>query len=135
MKIISFSKLPKLSFVYALSLFMMIGVGHLSAEAKPSVKKESFGKTTDGKAVDIYTVTNSKGAEARIITYGATVVSVKVPDKAGKFDDVVLGYDTLDGYLKDASYLGNIIGRYANRIANGKFSLNGKEYTLVKNNG
>ena len=107
----------------------------VSGAAKPAVKKESFGKTTDGKVVEIYTLTNSKGAEAKIINYGAIVVSLRMPDKNGTFADVVLGYDTLAGYEKDTFYIGGIVGRYANRIAKGVFSLNGKEYKLVKNNG
>jgi aldose 1-epimerase len=106
-----------------------------TSEAKPSVKKQLFGKTKEGIAVDIYTLTNSKGVEAKIINYGAVVVSLKVPDRGGNFVDVVLGYDTLDGYLNDTAYLGVILGRFGNRIAKGKFSLNGTEYTLVKNNG
>ncbi|HQU82916.1 MAG TPA: aldose epimerase family protein [Pyrinomonadaceae bacterium] len=107
----------------------------MSIQAKPKVKKESFGKTTDGKAVEIYTLTNSSGAEAKIINYGGRVVSLKMPDKNGKFEDVVLGYDDLKGYENDNAFFGGIIGRFGNRIAKGKFSLNGKEYTLAKNNG
>lgn len=114
---------------------MLLFGGVLNIQAKPGIKKEPFGKTPGGEAVEIYTLTNSKKAEARIMTYGGTVVSLKVPDRKGKFDDVVLGYDTLDGYLKDTSYLGSLIGRYGNRIAKGKFALNGVEYTLVRNNG
>lgn len=120
-----------------LSVFALILLpgGVTNIEAKPKIKKEPFGKTPDGQAVEIYTLTNSKRAEARIMTYGGTVVSLKVPDRKGKFEDVVLGYDTLDGYLKDTAYLGSLIGRYGNRIAKGKFSLNGVEYNLVRNNG
>ena len=103
---------------------------------KHSIDKQVFGKTDDGTAVDIYTLKNASGAEVRITNYGGIVVSLKVPDKNGKFDDVVLGYDNLDGYLKNNSpYMGALIGRYANRIAKGKFSLNGKEYQLAVNNG
>ncbi|HEY1489894.1 MAG TPA: aldose epimerase family protein, partial [Verrucomicrobiae bacterium] len=76
-----------------------------------------------------------KGMEATIMTYGGIVTSLKVPDKNGKFDDVVLGYDNLGGYLTNSPYFGALIGRYGNRIANGKFSLDGVEYTLAKNNG
>ena len=99
------------------------------------IKKESFGQTKDGKAVDLYTITNSHGMEVRTITYGGIIVSLRVPDKNGKFDDVVLGFDKLDGYLDKSPYFGAIVGRYGNRIANGKFTLNGKEYSLAKNNG
>ena len=119
-------------FAFILSVVLL---GEQTTMAKPKVKKEAFGKTNDGTAVDIYTLTNSKGAEARITNYGAIVVSLKMPNRQGKFEDVVLGYDTLDGYLKDTFYIGGIMGRYANRIAKGKFVLNGKEYTLARNNG
>lgn len=104
-------------------------------DAKPSIKKESFGKTADGTAVDIYTLTNVKGVEAKIITYGGIVVSLKVPDRTGKLGDIVLGYDSMDGYNKNAGYLGALVGRYGNRIAKGKFKLNGVEYSLAVNNG
>ncbi len=99
-----------------------------------SVKKESFGQV-EGQRVELYTLTNRKGVEVKITNYGATVVSLKVPDREGKFDDVVLGYDDIDGYLKGTNYFGAVIGRYANRIAKGHFTLNGVEYKLVTNNG
>jgi len=98
-------------------------------------KRESFGKTGDGQAVDIYTLKNRRGAEARITTYGGAVVSLTMPDRAGKFDDVLLGFDDLEGYQKTTTYIGSLVGRYANRIAKGRFTLNGKEYTLATNNG
>lgn len=103
------------------------------AEAK--LKKESFGKLPDGTPVDVYTLSNENGVEAKITNYGATLTSVKVPDRNGKFDDVVLGYDSIDGYLAKNPHLGSIAGRYANRIAKGEFKLGGKTYTLAKNNG
>jgi len=120
--------------ISSFALILLFGT-MVNIAAKPSIKKNPFGKTADGKAAEIYTLTNSKGTEAKITNYGAIVVSLRVADRNGKFDDVVLGYDTLDGYLKDTAYFGGIVGRYANRIAKGKFSLNGKEYTLVVNNG
>jgi aldose 1-epimerase len=85
--------------------------------------------------VELYTLRNTKGIEARISNYGGIVVSLKVPDRAGKIDDVVLGYDTVDGYLEKTPYFGALIGRYGNRIAKGKFTLNGRQYTLATNNG
>jgi aldose 1-epimerase len=103
--------------------------------SKPEIEKQAFGMTADQTAVDIYTLTNANGLEARIMTYGGTVVSLKVPDRNGKLVDVVLGYDDLEGYLKSSAYFGSIIGRYGNRIAKGVFSLNGKQYTLARNNG
>lgn len=116
-------------------LILTIGIVFLSGvvmktEAKPSIKKGFWGKT-----VEIYKLKNSKGAETQIITYGGTVVSLKVPDKNGKFADVVLGYDSIADYEKNQSYIGALIGRYGNRIAKGKFTLDGKEYILAKNNG
>jgi len=97
--------------------------------------KISWGKTAEGEPVDLYTLANARGAEARIATYGGIVVSLKVPDRSGAMGDVVAGFDNLDGYLKPGPYFGAIIGRYGNRIGQGRFFLNGKEYTLAKNNG
>lgn len=98
-----------------------------------STNSTPFG-TVDGKAVTLYTLKNSKGAEAQIMNYGGIVTSLKVADKKGNFSDVVLGYDNVEGYVKATPYFGCLVGRYGNRIANGKFTLNGKEYTLAKNN-
>ena len=100
-----------------------------------TIKKESFGKTTGGEQIDIYTLSNKKGMGVSITNFGATVVTLRVPDWAGKATDIVLGYDTLDGYEKGTSYFGATVGRYGNRIAGGKFSIDGKTYTLPKNNG
>src|SRR5262249_15031964 len=108
----------------------------LTAETKVHTRKEAFGKTADQSAVDLYTLTNAHGIEARIMTYGGIVVSLKVPDRNSNLGDVVLGYDTLDGYLKNNDpYFGAIIGRYGNRIAKGRLSLGGHEYRLATNNG
>ncbi len=98
------------------------------------IVKESFGTTPDGEAVDIYTLTNANGLRARIMTYGAIIVSLEVPDRNGKLADVVLGFNTLDEYLKGHPYFGAVVGRYGNRIAGGTFTLDGTTYTLVKNN-
>ncbi len=97
---------------------------------KGTISKAEFGKMPDGQAVDIYALRNSKGMEARIMTYGGTVVSLKVLDRNGHFGDVVLGYDDLPDYLTNSPYFGALIGRYGNRIAKGKFALDGDEYTL-----
>lgn len=99
-----------------------------------SIKKEKFG-VFEGKNVDIYTLTNKKGIEMKVTNYGCIVTSLKVPDKSGKINDIVLGFNELQSYLKKNPYFGAIIGRYGNRIANSKFSLNGKEYNLAKNDG
>jgi aldose 1-epimerase len=100
-----------------------------------TISKAPFGKTLDGKRVDIYTLRNTNGVEARICTYGGILVSLKSPDREGRMGDVVLGYDTLEGYLTNSPYFGALIGRYGNRIANGKFTLNDVNYTLATNNG
>jgi aldose 1-epimerase len=115
----------------------MLFAGIVSAQPQkgPNVDKQSFGTAPDGKAIDIYTLKNAKGMEARITNFGATLVSLRVPDRAGKFDDVVLGFDSLDGYVNLNTYYGGLIGRHGNRIAGGKFSLDGKTFTLPKNNG
>jgi aldose 1-epimerase len=99
------------------------------------VTKAAFGTTRDGKSVDLYTLTNAHGIEVRAMTHGGIIISLRVPDKGGQFDDVVLGYDSLDGYLTASPYFGAIIGRYGNRIAKGKFTLDGKEYALATNDG
>ena len=100
-----------------------------------SISQAPFGGIPDGPPVTIYTLRNDKGMEVRILTYGGIVQSLKVPDKNGKFDDVVLGYDNLGGYLTNSPYFGALIGRYGNRIGGGKFTLEGKTYKLAANNG
>jgi aldose 1-epimerase len=104
------------------------------SKSHPPITKADFGQTPDGKPVEIYTLRNSCGSEARIITYGGIVQSLTMPDKNGKFADVVLGYDALDGYLTNNPYFGAQIGRYGNRIGGAKFTLDGKTYELAKNN-
>lgn len=106
-----------------------------SVVAKSGTTKTSWGKTPEGVEVELYTLTNKSGMEAAITTYGGAVVSLKVPDRHGTLEDVVLGYDSLDGYVNDKVYFGAIIGRYGNRIGHAKFTLGGKTYTLAKNNG
>ena len=99
------------------------------------VQKQPYGRTSDGTAVEIYTLTNDKGLEARVMTYGATLVSLRVPDRAGRLGDIVLGYDSLDGYIKNSPYFGSTVGRYGNRIAKAAFTLDGMTYKLAANNG
>ncbi len=94
-----------------------------------------FGILSDGQEVNEYTLRNAKGMEARIIEYGAIIVSLTAPDKNGKFSDVVLGYDNLESYESDRSYFGTIVGRYGNRICKGKFALDGVNYQLNINDG
>ena len=96
--------------------------------------KAEFGKLPDGKAVDRFTLTNASGMEVQVLNYGGIVTALRVPDRNGKLDDIVLGYDTMEPYVRNPSYFGAIVGRYANRIANGKFTLDGMTYTLATNN-
>ena len=101
-----------------------------------SIEKKAFGKTDDGKGIDLYTLTNTNGLKTEIMNYGGIVRMLYVPDRNGNLDDIVLGYDSLDEYIKDNSpYFGALIGRCGNRIAKGKFTLNGVEYKLATNNG
>jgi aldose 1-epimerase len=119
-----------------LGFFMVtIVVSALHAEAKSKMQKQSFGKTEDGHETDLYLLTNKNGMAAAITNYGGTVVTLKVPDRDGKIEDVVLGYDKLDDYAAGKAYFGAIIGRYANRIAHAKFTLNSTPYTLPNNDG
>jgi aldose 1-epimerase len=112
----------------------LTGCDTMSNSSKGTITKADFGKMPDGTPIEIYTLRNAKGMEATIMTYGGIVTSLKVPDKNGQFDDVVLGYDNLDGYLTNSPFFGALIGRYGNRIAKGKFTLDGVEYTLATNN-
>jgi aldose 1-epimerase len=115
-------------------LFSPYWNSYMKAEARPQIQKEAYGKTAEQEAVELYTLTNSKGASVKILTYGGIVTSLKVPDRNGKLGDVVLGFDDLESYLKSNPFFGALVGRYGNRIAKGKFTLNGKEYTLARNN-
>ncbi|MBM3749329.1 MAG: galactose-1-epimerase, partial [Acidobacteria bacterium] len=103
--------------------------------ATSKMTQQPFGKTPAGEDVALYTLTNSKGFAAAITTYGGIVVSLKAPDRAGRAADVVLGFENLEGYLKGHPYFGAIIGRYGNRIAKGRFTLDGVAYKLAQNNG
>jgi aldose 1-epimerase len=102
---------------------------------KSRLTHRDFGATSDGKVAQLYTLTNAHGVEVSITNFGATVVSIKVPDRSGTLGDVVLGYDTVAGYETGTASFGATVGRYANRIAHGAFSLDGQQYTLAKNNG
>ena len=100
-----------------------------------TIKRKLWGRTPDGKAIFRYTLTNGSGASVVLGSVGAAIVSVNVPDKDGKLGDVVLGYGRPEQYFADGPFLGKCPGRFANRIAKGKFTLDGKEYTLPINNG
>jgi aldose 1-epimerase len=112
----------------------LVGCASVSSPRNKGVSQQPFGQTKDGTPVELYTIRNGKGAEARISNYGGLVISLTMPDRHGQFGDVVLGYDSLADYLKDSPYFGALIGRYGNRIAKGKFTLNGQQYTLATNN-
>ncbi|HXQ69888.1 MAG TPA: aldose epimerase family protein [Pyrinomonadaceae bacterium] len=119
-----------------LLVFLLILSPLAVAVAQPAITATSFGKTADGQNVQIYTLRNRHGMEARITNYGGIVVSLTAPGGDGKFEDVVLGYNDLDSYMNPPfPYFGAIIGRYGNRIAKGRFTLNGVEYKLAVNNG
>jgi aldose 1-epimerase len=120
-------KTPPLAFAGFLLLSTMLYA------TEPSISSGPFGTTAAGQKVTRYTLTNSKGASATIINYGGTVTSLKVPDRNGKFSDVVLGFKSLSDYEKKSPYFGCLVGRYGNRIAKGRFTLGGKEYRLATN--
>lgn len=106
-----------------------------AASATSKIPVETFGKLPDGREAKIFTLTNKNGLRAKITELGATIVSMEVPDKAGKLADVTYGFDSPEGYLsKGNPYFGATVGRFGNRIKDGKFTLDGKEYTLAKNN-
>ena len=105
------------------------------AGSKPRIERVPFGTAPDGTPVDLFRLTNCHGLVAAITNYGGIVVSLLVPDRQGKLGDVVLGYDTLAGYLAKSPYFGCLVGRYGNRIAKGAFQLDGRTYSLAKNDG
>ncbi len=130
---------PDAKLLLLLSFIVQFGCATTSnapnAHREATVSRAAFAKTPDGEDVDVFTLTNAPGLEARIISYGGIVISLRVPDRDGKFDDIALGYNNLDGYLKSTPYFGAIIGRYGNRIAKGQFTLDGSLYKLATNNG
>ncbi|MGH7678683.1 MAG: aldose epimerase family protein [Gemmatimonadaceae bacterium] len=99
------------------------------------VTKRPFGRMPDGTRIDEYVVVNGRGNSVSIITYGAIIRSIRVPDRSSRLDDVVLGFDNLQGYVGEHPYFGAVVGRYANRIANGRFTLDGNAHQLPVNNG
>jgi aldose 1-epimerase len=97
--------------------------------------RAAFGRLPDGRTVEAFTLTNGTGVEVRVITYGAILVSIRTPDRDGRFADIVLGFDDLEGYLTRSRFFGAVVGRYSNRIASGRFTLDGRTYQLATNNG
>jgi aldose 1-epimerase len=112
-----------------------IGCGAPDGKEKPRVERIEFGKTRDGVAVEQYVLRNANGVVAKVMTYGATLTDLLVPDRNGRLGSVVLGFDTFPPYLGEVPYFGSTVGRYANRIARGVFELNGRQYMLATNNG
>src|SRR5260370_42075843 len=114
------------SFVVVLSLTFAISAlsfASTNQSSKAKIEKREFGKLTDGTSIDLYTLTNRNGLEVQITNYGGAVVSIRTPDRSGEMTDIVLGYDQPQGYVDDTTFFGALIGRYANRIAKGRFSL------------
>jgi aldose 1-epimerase len=107
----------------------------MSACNRNPIHRETFGVMPDGRKVDVITLTNANGLQVRTIPYGAIIVSIRTPDRTGRFDDIVIGHDTLEGYLTKSRFFGAVVGRYGNRIAKGQFTLDGQAYTLAVNNG
>src|SRR5690349_14524650 len=105
------------------------------AAAHATVTRTSFGRSPDGAAVDVFTLTNAHGIEVRVMSYGATILSIRTPDRAGRMADIALGYDTLGEYIERPRYFGAVVGRYGNRIARGRFTIDGRTFQLATNNG
>jgi aldose 1-epimerase len=116
-------------------LLIALAVPQQKLEADSKMEKRPFGKTKDGQSVELYILTNKTGMEVAITNFGGTLVSLKTPDRNGKTGDVILGFDTAEEYENGRNFFGGTIGRYGNRIAHGKFTLDGATYTLAKNNG
>ncbi len=124
-------------FFIATALVITIGgllVAQQNKSSKAGVEQERFG-VRDGRPIILYTLKNSHGVEVRAMNYGGIIQAIRVPDRKGNFADVVLGHDAAEGYMPNPPYIGAIVGRYANRIANGTFTLDGKSYNLPKNDG
>jgi aldose 1-epimerase len=107
----------------------------VNVQSKAKISVASFGSMPDGTAISQYTLTNTRGMTMKVINYGGIITNLMAPDKNGTYEDVVLGFDSLSSYLKSNPYFGAVIGRYGNRIAKGKFTLDGKTYSLAQNNG
>src|SRR5713226_7656479 len=121
--------------LFGLSLsFFGLPVAQGASKHHHGIQTQPVG-TQDGRPITLYTLTNSHGLEVRTMNYGAIITSIRVPDRKGQLDDIVLGHETLEGYTPNPPYLGAVVGRYSNRKANGTFTLDGKTYTLPKNDG
>ncbi len=126
------NRLSRLATIAVLAVLAACGEG---SKAKLSVERSPFGVLPSGDSVHLFTLTNANGLELRMMDYGGTVVSLKTPDADGNLGDIVLGFDSLAGYLESSPYFGAVVGRYANRIRKGTFTLDSTTYTLAVNNG
>jgi aldose 1-epimerase len=126
---------PILLGVVIMSCVIAHGCAEGAPEVRPTVERAPFGATDSGEPVELFTLTNSHGLEVRAITYGGIILSLKTPDRDGVLGDIVLGFEDLEPYLAGTPYFGAIIGRYGNRIAGGRFTLDGQTYTLTRNDG
>ncbi len=122
-------------FLFILSIFSAASFTQTKHKNGQNISKKLFGKLNNGKEVYLYSLQNKLGAELKVTNFGATVVSLTMPDKNGNYKDIVLGYDNLKSYENGTSYFGAIVGRYANRISKGKIKINGKLYQLSVNEG
>lgn len=118
-----------------LTLFVLPGCATDDSTMTRGVSSVPFGTTSAGAVVEVFTMTNASGIEVRAITYGGIIISLKTPDRDGRWDDIVLGFDSLEPYEAGSPYFGSIIGRYGNRIAQARFSLDGETYALAANDG
>lgn len=107
----------------------------VSSTVAPAVTSTPFGVTADGRTAELFTLTNRHGIQVNLTNYGGIITSLRTPDRSGRFDDIVLGYDSLAAYIRNSPYFGAIVGRYGNRIARGLFTLDGNTYRLAVNNG
>lgn len=128
------SMLEMLMFGSILLVFFGCATGKKEKDTEAKVTSQAFGKLPNGQAVTTFTMTNAQGMQMKVISYGGIITSLTAPDKSGAFEDIVLGYDNLEGYVEASPYFGAIIGRYGNRIAKGKFFLDSVEYQLAINN-
>jgi aldose 1-epimerase len=119
----------------AIALLILAGNAHAQESMSPRISKALFGRLPDGTEVDGYTIHNTSGMSLHVITYGAIITSLRTRDRQGRFEDIVLGFDDLNEYLHDPPYFGAVVGRFANRIARGRFTLSGRTYQLPVNNG
>jgi aldose 1-epimerase len=129
---------PRVAVVLAVASLVALAAASAcrgSGNGNATMTHAPYGRLSDGATVEIFTLTNARGTEVRTIPYGAIIVSIRVPDRSGRLDDVVLGFDTLDGYVMRSRYFGAVVGRYGNRIAQGRFALDGRTYQLATNNG